>query len=76
MTDRPHAHAHGTTAADDEKSLPHDRDEKPEIPVENAQHGENRKSIDQAHDDVESGIQDTERIGIPSDVPSSGKNEG
>ena len=65
-----------TTEADDEKSLPHDRDEKRTIPpIENAQHVENREPIDQAHDDVESGIQDTERIGVPSNVPSSGQND-
>lgn len=54
--------------------LPHDRDEKAEAPVENAQHRENRKPIDQAHRDVEAGIQDTERIGTPNDVPSSRRN--
>jgi|GEM_PF-2280493 len=56
--------------------LPHDRDEKAEAPVENAQHRENRKPIDQAHRDVEAGIQDTERIGTPNDVPSSRRNGG
>ena len=53
-----------------------DRDEKAEAPVENAQHRENRKPIDQAHRDVEAGIQDTERIGTPNDVPSSRRNGG
>ena len=59
-----------------DKPLPHDRDEKAQPPVENAQHRENRKPIDQARRDVESGIQDTERIGTPNDVPSSGDNRG
>ena len=58
------------------RPLPHDRDEKAEAPVENAQHRENRKPIDQAHRDVEAGIQDTERIGTPNDVPSSRRNGG
>ena len=59
-----------------DRPLPHDRDEKPQPLVENAQHRENRKPIDQARKDVEAGIQDTERIGTPNDVPSSGDNRG
>ena len=54
--------------------LPHDRDESASPPVENAQHRANRAPIRQAHDDVESGVQDTERIGTPGDVPSSRQN--
>ncbi len=68
-----------TTTADDASAtapLPHDRDESAAPPVENAQHRTNRAPIRQAHEDVESGVQDTERIGTPSDVPSSGQNGG
>ena len=57
-----------------DKLLPHDRDEKAQPPVENAQHRENRKIMEQARRDVESGLQDTERIGTPNDVPSSDSN--
>ena len=56
--------------------LPHDRDEKATPPVENEQHRANRAQIDQAHRDVESGMEDTERIGTPNDVPSSRRNDG
>ena len=63
-------------ASHEDKPLPHDRDETPQAPVENAQHRENRKPIDQARRDVEAGIQDTERIGTPNDLPSSGDNRG
>ena len=76
MTDEIHAREKAEHPADQGKPLPHDRDEHPQAPVENAQHHENRKPIDRAHRDVESGIQDTERIGTPTDVPSSGQNDG
>lgn len=54
--------------------LPHDRDERARPPVENAQHRANRAVGEQAHADVESGAQDTERYGTPNDVPSSDEN--
>ncbi len=54
--------------------LPHDRDEKAQAAPENAQHDDNRRPMRQAHDDVESGITDTERIGTPNDVPGSSAN--
>ena len=56
--------------------LPHDRDERSAPIEENAQHRQNRETIEQAHADVESGVQDTERIGTPSNVPSSDDNRG
>lgn len=62
--------------SDDHAHLPHDRDERAGAPEDNAQHEDNRESIRQAHDDVESGIEDTERIGTPSNVPASRDNEG
>ena len=62
------------TASNEEARLPHDRDEKPQATPENAQHDHNRRPIRQAHRDVESGIQDTERIGTPNDVPGSNEN--
>jgi hypothetical protein len=34
------------------------------------------REITQAHDDIEKGQQDTDRRGVPDDVPSSGKNRG
>lgn len=57
-----------THPSGDEK-LPHARDESPEPPLEDGQHDENRKPMEQARRDVKSGIVDTERIGIASDVP-------
>ena len=54
--------------------IPAERDETPTAPVENAQHVKNREPMRQAHDDVESGVRDTERIGTPNDVPSAGEN--
>lgn len=56
----------------DEASIPSDRDEKPTAPTENGQHRNNREVIEQGRSDVESGIQDTERYGIPTNVPTSG----
>jgi hypothetical protein len=56
--------------------LPHDRDEQSAPPVEDAQHRHNRRPIVQAQRDVESGLRDTERIGVPNDVPSSRHNAG
>jgi hypothetical protein len=56
--------------------LPHDRDEKSAPPVEDGQHQHNRLPIAQAQRDVEAGLRDTERIGVPNDVPSSRKNAG
>jgi hypothetical protein len=63
----------GTAATDADAALPHDRDERSRPPAKEDS-GHNRESIEQAHEDVESGIKDTERIGTPSDVPSSGRN--
>ncbi len=60
--------------ADDGAPLPHDRDENPAPPRDDGQTHANRAPIRQAHVDVESGLQDTERIGTPSDVPSSTDN--
>ena len=51
--------------------LPYERDEQAVAPKQDGQHRHNRKPIAQAHQDVESGIKDTERIGTPNDVPSS-----
>ena len=56
--------------------LPHDRDERAVSPVEDDQQRKNRAPIEQARKDVEAGLQDTERIGIPNDVPPSGRNAG
>jgi len=61
-------------AATQDAHLPHDRDESARPAAENPQHDHNRKSIRQAHADVESGIEDTERIGTPNDVPGSKEN--
>ncbi len=51
--------------------LPHERDEKSGSDDATGSGDHPRAPIKQAHDDVESGIQDTERIGTPNDVPSS-----
>lgn len=58
--------------------LPHDRDEKagnkPGTESGNAQHDQNRESMKRALQDTESNIEDTERRGIPSNVPSASDN--
>lgn len=66
----------GGPPADPGTANPHDRDESAGPVEENAQHRDNRKPIAQAHRDVEGGIEDTERIGIPSDVPKAADNAG
>jgi hypothetical protein len=58
--------------SDADAPLPHDRDESRGPVKEDGQHRHNRKPIEQARRDVESGIKDTERIGTPNDVPTSG----
>jgi hypothetical protein len=34
------------------------------------------REIEQAHDDIEQGMQDTDRRGVPDDIPSSRDNRG
>jgi hypothetical protein len=34
------------------------------------------REMTQAHDDVESGLQDTDRRGVPDDIPDSRENRG
>ncbi len=58
----------------DSAALPNDRDERPSAPTENDQHRQNRELIEQGRKDLESGIEDTDRIGIPSVVPTSKDN--
>ena len=66
-----------TAGKSDDTSLPHDRDEKGGNGDENdPQQRANRTATRQAHDDVERGIQDTERIGTPNAVPSADQNDG
>lgn len=60
--------------SDADARLPHDRDESSDPPKEDGQHRHNRKPIEQARRDVESGIKDSERIGTPNDVPTSRRN--
>ncbi len=50
--------------------LPHHRDESAAPEREDGHHAANRRIVRQAKDDVEAGIQDTERIGQPNDVPA------
>lgn len=65
--------ADGPTPSDDGAALPADRDARPDDAASpDPQHHANRAPIRQAHRDVESGIKDTERIGTPNDVPTSG----
>ena len=71
MQNDPHPKAR--PVADAAAELPHDRDESPQPPHEDAQHRKNREPIAQARRDVESGIVDTERIGTPNDVPVQGE---
>lgn len=55
---------------------PHERDEAPD----SGQHGTDRETdplqeeIPQAHADIERGLVDTERRGVPSNVPSRRRN--
>ncbi len=60
--------------SDTNAHLPHERDEKSGSGDATAEADHRRDSMGQAHADVEAGIQDTERRGIPSDVPSSKDN--
>lgn len=60
--------------SDPEAHLPHERDENAGTGDATAEQGRQRASMKQAHEDVESGIEDTERRGIPSNVPSSQDN--
>jgi hypothetical protein len=72
----------GSTRGDSEnrklEKMPHERDQ-------SASDTGNRldqalppmeREIDQAHDDIESGLQDTDRRGVPDDVPGSRENRG
>jgi hypothetical protein len=56
--------------------LPHDRDESSQPPKEDGQHRRNRAAIEQARRDTESGLEDTERIGTPNDVPAGTRTNG
>ncbi|ARO88733.3 hypothetical protein EBAPG3_013695 [Nitrosospira lacus] len=59
--------------------LPHDRDETtgPVSTASATAHQESRDTLKQAVKDIERGLKDTERRGIPSDVPSgTGKKQG
>ena len=67
-------HTQQDPARADEAALPHDRDEQPSSEHDDAQKDANRAPMRQARDDVETGVQDTERIGVRNDVPSSGDN--
>jgi hypothetical protein len=73
---------HGSTRADSDsrkvEKLPHERDQ-------SASDTGNRldqalpptaREIEQAHEDVEQGQRDTDRRGVPDDVPSSRDNRG
>jgi hypothetical protein len=53
-----------------ELPLPHERDEAPE--KDDGGVNRNRGRVEQAHRDVSRGLQDTERRGVPSDVPGPG----
>ena len=66
---------HAGADRSEEAALPHDRDEKPQPTREDGQTHANRAPVRQAHADVEAGVQDTERIGTASDVPSSAEND-
>lgn len=57
---------------DRETDLPHARDEKPCVETPDHAHRTNREKVRQAHDDVERGVKDTERIGTPNDLPPGG----
>jgi hypothetical protein len=49
-------------------ALPHERDESAH-PVQTSVDPKRRQRIARAEDDVERGLKDTERRGVPSDVP-------
>jgi hypothetical protein len=52
-----------------DRALPHERDESAH-PTETKVDPKRRQRIGQAKQDVERGLKDTERRGVPSDVPS------
>ena len=57
---------------------PHERDEAPDAGTDGVDDATTvtQPELPQAHRDIEAGRRDTERRGIPSDVPSSKKNRG
>src|SRR5699024_4899261 len=61
-----------TPPSEDERRLPHERDESPD-PPESTAGGANvigpRDVVEQAEQDIRRGLRDTERRGTPSDVP-------
>jgi hypothetical protein len=63
----------------EELLLPHDRDETTgsSSTASATAHQESRDTVKQAVADIEHGLKDTERRGIPSDVPSgTGRKQG
>ncbi|CAL94430.1 hypothetical protein [Azoarcus olearius] len=55
---------------EDELPLPFERDEAPDTPPDAREEGRPRQVIEQAASDVARGLVDTERRGIPTDVPA------
>lgn len=75
---KPQVPVQGSTQPEssEEKRLPHERDEAPDSGFAGTdRHTDPSQSeIPQAHEDVERGLVDTDRRGIPSDVPSRRRN--
>jgi hypothetical protein len=74
-------HVQGSQPADSRRTLekmPHERDESASETGNRLDEAQppNAREIQQAHDDVEQGMQDTDRRGVPDDVPSSRDNRG
>ena len=54
--------------------MPHERDETARDSERPAAGAPNRREIGQAHEDVERGLADTDRRGVPDDIPDSADN--
>lgn len=57
---------------DTDLPLPHERDEAPATPPQAGETGRPRQVIEQAARDIRRGLRDTDRRGVPSDVPGPG----
>ena len=74
-------HAQGSGPADSRRTLektPSERDESASDTGNRLDEAlpPNAREIEQAHDDIEQGMQDTDRRGVPDDIPSSRDNRG
>lgn len=69
--DTPHGNPAERRPGQDKLPLPHERDQTPETIPPRTEKGP-RQVIDQAASDIRRGLRDSERRGVPSDVPGPG----